>query len=140
MEVGVFKRSSIALGILVVLLSAGPLPAFARSITVAQKTTKSAASLLLTAGLLPCHRYRIDIIAPAHRTFGALAVENFMYVSNGRLSSATKTVTIRGTASKSVKLPTPSVQGQITGWNVEISVQLAAGKGLTARVVDTGGT
>jgi hypothetical protein len=135
----IYRRVLVALSGLVLLFPVLAAPALARSIVVAKQSTRTAASLLFSVGLIPTQRYSIDIRSPHHRSFTGLAVENFTYINRGSLGTGVKTVTLTGTTPKTFQLPLPKAQGQITSWNVELSVQLRTGKGLTARVVDTGG-
>lgn len=127
---------------LALLLCAGVLFVYAPRVQaasklVAQKTSKTAGAVYLSVGLVAGHRYRIDVGAPTHRAFSGMGGQNYTYVANQHLFTASKPFQLKGTTPKSFSV-TQSIKGKVTGWVLFMDVALAHGTSVTVRVYDLG--
>lgn len=103
---------------------------------VAQKTSVGG-GVYLTVRLVAGHRYRVDVGAPKHFAFSGLGGENYTYVSNQHLFTASKPFQLKGTTPKSFTVQ-QRIKGDVTGWILFMDVSLVRGKTVTVRVYDLG--
>lgn len=103
---------------------------------VAQKTSTTS-GVYLTVRLVVGHRYRVDVGAPKHFAFAGLGGENYTYVSNQHLFTASKPFQLKGTTPKSFTVQ-QRIKGDVTGWILFMDVSLVRGKTVTVRVYDLG--
>ncbi len=136
MGLSVHKIFAAAFASLILFAVVG-LPADAASKLVAQQTTTKTGGIYLTARLIAGHHYRIDVSAPKRVAFSGMGGENYTYVSNQHLFTATKPFQLKGTTPKSFTV-SQKVKGKVTGWILFMDVAMTRGKSVTVRVYDTG--
>lgn len=104
---------------------------------VVQKTSTAGGGVYLTLQLSAGHQYRVDVGAPKHLSFSGLGGENYTYVSNQHLFTASKPFQLKGTTPKSFTVR-QQIKGNVTGWILFMDVALVRGKTVTVRVYDLG--
>jgi hypothetical protein len=112
-------------------------PVHAAAKLVAQNTSKTTGGVYLSVRLVAGHQYRVDVGAPKHFPFSGLGGENYTYVSNQHLFTATKPFQLSGTTPKSFTVH-QRIKGNVTSWILYMDVALARGKTVTVRVFDVG--
>ncbi len=127
---------------LIVLLSFSAIlawapPAQAAATLVAQKTSTTNGGVYMSLRLVAGHHYRVDVGAPKHFAFSGMGGENYTYVSNQHLFTATKPFQLKGTTPKSFTVR-QRIKGNVTGWILYMDVSLVRGKTVTIRVFDLG--
>ena len=101
------------------------------------QTPSVGGGVYLTVRLVAGHRYRVDVGAPKHFAFSGLGGENYTYVSNQHLFTASKPFQLKGTTPKSFTVQ-QRIKGDVTGWILFMDVSLVRGKTVTVRVYDLG--
>lgn len=110
----------------------------AKAKIIAQSTSpKGTGAVYLATGFVPGHRYRIDLVSPAHVSFTGAGLENYAYVYKGRLGTGTHNFKFSGKAPRSMILKQP-VSFALDSWQVTVEVSDTARKQITLRFVDLG--
>ncbi len=113
------------------------LPAYAHSGVVAQRTTKKLPGIYLSHGLLPGHRYRLQVTSSGHRPIFGYGFEYYTYISDRLLHAGSHSLQIRGTTPTSLTLTQP-IGNKLAEWDFVVTVQLRTGRGMTVRLIDLG--
>jgi hypothetical protein len=72
-------------------------------------------------GLIPGHHYRLALQSKTRVGFTANAIEDVLYINSGRLGSATKALSYRGTTPKTYTIAQP-VKGSLQTWRLTLQV------------------
>jgi hypothetical protein len=91
----------------------------------------------ITKGLVPSHKYRLDISSTGHVKFVGQGFQDYTYVNNHMLGEGTKPLSVKGTTPRSFVLTIP-VKGDVRSWIIGLAVQDTVHKPLKVRLVDLG--
>jgi hypothetical protein len=113
-------------------------PALARPHVVAQRSSiKNSGTVTLIKGLLPGHRYRLQVRPGKRTTFKTVGFEHYTYFQKGLLGERNSAVHFSGTAPGSVTFGQP-VNFPLSSWALAVNIKLGAATHLTVRLVDLG--
>jgi len=112
--------------------------AYAKDHVILQRSSpRGTGSVFVVAGLVPAHRYRIDVSAPAHIKFSALGIEDYNGIYKKSLFQSSKPVKFQGTTPRSYVIVQP-IKQTLSGWTIALNVTNPKRKVLTVRLVDLG--
>lgn len=135
------RRKAIPFILLLAAAGAGgiaPSPALARPHVVTQKTG-SHGYVFLVAGLLPTHRYSVQVLSKGKRSFTGHGTEYLTFFYKNRLSNAARPHTFTGTTPHSFLIKPPTGNFQMTGWGLAVQLRLGSRNiSLTVKVLDLG--
>jgi hypothetical protein len=122
----------------ITLAAAALTPALAKAHLVYQQgSVFGNSAVYVSRGLLPGHRYRIDVVSNGHIKIAALGTQQITYVEKGRMGTLAKPVKFVGTTPYSHVLKQPA-SIRALAWIFAMQVSDAVRKPLTVKLYDLG--
>ena len=120
-------RTLTIVGLLAALSLASAPAALAKGKTPPKAPPPPGAFYYHVYGLTPGHHYQLKVQSKGKVAFTANAVEDVLYITSGRLGSATKSLTYKGTTPETYAISQP-VSGSLQSW--KFTLQILARKSL----------
>lgn len=128
-----------------------PLVALAGAVTLASLTPAEARTRVVYAkritylrainniliGLIPTHRYRVQVMSPKRRGFVVSGTQDYVYIANRYLRTRSITLAHKGTTPGSFTLTAPPL-GRVSQWTLGMSVTLTGGRDISVKITDLG--
>ena len=109
-----------------------------RTHVIAQKSAKKGSDVvILSSGLIPGHRYRIEVLSSGKFPVAANGFQNYAYRSNHHIAAGTKPFSLRGKTPYTYKIPLP-ISSKLSEWSITVQTIISGEHPLTVRYRDLG--